>query len=73
MLGFIDGAVNKWFRSGMNYPLHNEAPTILEVLFSGFICESGRDKIFFAPLESVSASGGAYLPRSPVVFMGSLP
>ena len=37
ILGFIDGVVNKWFRCGMDYPLEDEIPVILEVLFNGFV------------------------------------
>lgn len=40
ILGFIDGVVHKWFRRGMDYPLSDEIPVILEVLFSGFAGES---------------------------------
>jgi len=61
MLGFIDGVVNKWFRSGMDYPLHDEAPTILEVLFNGFVHEHNQTKVFFVPPENASEAGGAYL------------
>jgi AcrR family transcriptional regulator len=44
ILGFIDGVVQKWFRQGMNKPLSDEIPVILEVLFNGFVGEkrSGR-------------------------------
>jgi len=62
MLGFIDGVVNKWFRSGMDYPLHDEVPTILEVLFNGFVRERDQAKVFFVPPESASAAGDAFLP-----------
>ena len=41
MLGFIDGIVHKWFRSGMDYPLRDEVPIIIENLFYGFVGESG--------------------------------
>jgi len=52
ILGFIDGVVNKWFRAGMSYPLRDEAPVILEVLFNGFAKEKGRPRVFFhAPEE----------------------
>ena len=40
ILGFIDGVVHKWFRRGMDYPLSDEIPVILEVLFNGFVGET---------------------------------
>jgi len=62
MLGFIDGVVHKWFRSGMDYPLRDELPVILEVLFNGFVNPAGPRKVFFvAPEEQAipkSAKGG---------------
>lgn len=51
MLGFIDGVVNKWFRSGMSYPLRDETPVILEVLINGFAKERGRPRVYFQPPE----------------------
>jgi len=51
MLGFIDGVVHKWFRSGMEYPLRDELPVILEVLFNGFANPEGPRKTFFVPPE----------------------
>lgn len=48
IFGFVDGVVRKWFQSGMEYPLRNEIPTILEVLFNGFVSEQGNSKTFFA-------------------------
>lgn len=51
ILGFVDGVVNKWFRSGMSYPLRDEAPVILEVLFNGFAKEKGRPRVFFQAPE----------------------
>ncbi len=53
VLGFIDGVVRKWFRSGMEYPLQEELPVILEVLFNGFVHASSRSRTFYsAPEES---------------------
>ena len=53
VLGFIDGVVRKWFRSGMEYPLQEELPVILEVLFNGFVHESAQSRTFYrAPEES---------------------
>ena len=49
MFGFVDGVVHKWFRSGMDYPLRDEIPTILEVLFNGFVRDHERAKVFFVP------------------------
>ncbi len=49
IFGFIDGVVRKWFRSDMESPLHEELPTILEVLFNGFVRDSGTRKVFFVP------------------------
>ncbi len=40
ILGFIDGVVHKWFRQGMDYPLSDEIPVIMEVLFNGFVGEN---------------------------------
>ncbi len=51
ILGFIDGVVHKWFRSGMKYPLREDIPVVLEVLFNGFVGEKTTRKKFFAPLE----------------------
>lgn len=51
MLGFIDGVVHRWFRSGMDYPLRDEIPVILEVLFNGFVGERGDGKSFFVAPE----------------------
>jgi TetR/AcrR family transcriptional regulator, fatty acid metabolism regulator protein len=51
MLGFIDGVVHKWFRSNMDYPLSDEIPLILEVLFNGFTDHNAERKIFFCPPE----------------------
>lgn len=51
-LGFIDGVVNKWFRSGMDYPLREEIPVILEILFNGFVGEPNSGKVFFIPPEN---------------------
>ena len=55
MLGFIDGVVQRWFRSGMDYPLRDEIPVILEVLFNGFVGERGDGKTFFVPPEDPSS------------------
>ena len=43
ILGFIDGVVHKWFRSGMAYSLRSEIPVILEVIFNGFVGEKWRE------------------------------
>jgi len=40
ILGFMDGIAQKWFIAGMSYPLKNEIPLVLEVLFNGFVGES---------------------------------
>ncbi len=52
MLGFIDGVVRKWFRSGMDYPLRDEMPVILEVLFNGFVRDGARRQTYFVPPET---------------------
>ena len=49
ILGFIDGVVQKWFRSGMSYPLRDEIPIITEVLFNGFVGESRTGTRFYTP------------------------
>jgi len=51
ILGFIDGVVQKWFRCKMEYPLRDEVPVILEVLFNGFAGEHATHKRFFIPPE----------------------
>ena len=51
ILGFIDGVVHKWFRRGMDYPLSDETPVILEVLFNGFVGEKTTSRLFFEPGE----------------------
>ncbi len=53
IFGFIDGVVRKWFRSDMESPLREEIPTILEVLFNGFVRDSGDRKTFFIPPDDV--------------------
>jgi AcrR family transcriptional regulator len=55
-LGLIDGVVHKWFRQGMNYPLSDEIPVILEVIFNGFVGESQTGEHFF-PAEEDSIRG----------------
>ena len=52
ILGFIDGVVHKWFRSGMKYPLEDEVPIVLEVLFNGFVGEKATSKQFFVPPDA---------------------
>lgn len=56
IFGFIDGVVHKWFRSGMEYPLRDEIPTILEVLFNGFVGSNESGKVFFVPPDDASTS-----------------
>ena len=56
VFGFVDGVVHKWFRSGMEYPLRDEIPTILEVLFNGFVSDQGNRKVFFVPPDDAAAS-----------------
>lgn len=51
ILGFIDGVVHKWFRQGMDYPLSDEIPLILEVLFNGFVGETKSGMRFFTASE----------------------
>ncbi len=51
VLGFIDGVVHKWFRTNMSYPLSDEIPVILEVLFNGFVEDGAYGKKFFVPPE----------------------
>lgn len=48
IMGFIDGVVYKWLQSGMGYPLKQELPAILEVLFNGIAGEDAGRKRFFA-------------------------
>jgi len=51
ILGFIDGVAHKWFRCQMDYPLKEEIPVILEVLFNGFVGEQVTRRHFFTPVE----------------------
>ncbi len=51
ILGFVDGVFHKWLRSGREYPLRDELPVILEVLFNGFVGEKTSGKRFFVPPE----------------------
>lgn len=51
ILGFIDGVAHKWFRCQMDYPLKDEIPVILEVLFNGFVGEQITRRHFFSPAE----------------------
>lgn len=51
ILGFIDGVVHKWFRQGMDYPLRDEIPLILEVLFNGFVGETKTGRHFYPQAE----------------------
>jgi AcrR family transcriptional regulator len=53
VLGFIDGVVHKWFRSGRDYELKEEIPVILEVLFNGFVGETATKERFFIPPEEL--------------------
>ncbi len=55
MLGFIDGVVQRWFRSGMDTPLRDEIPVILEVLFNGFVGDRSDGPTFFEPPEDPSS------------------
>lgn len=51
IMGFIDGVVQKWQRCGMDYPLNDDVPIILEVLFNGFVGEKTTRKKYFIPPE----------------------
>ncbi len=59
MLGFIDGVVRKWFRSGMDYPLRDDIPIVLEVLFNGFVRDGARRQTYFVPPESPAGADNA--------------
>jgi len=37
IFGFIDGVIQKWIRRNCDYPLVDELPIIIEVLFYGFV------------------------------------
>ena len=52
IFGFIDGIVYKWSRNGRSYPLRDEIPVILEVLFNGFV-----EKNLPARASSLSSTG----------------
>jgi len=47
ILGFMDGVAQKWFIAGMNYPLKDEIPLVLEVLFNGFVGENTTRTYFY--------------------------
>lgn len=49
ILGFVDGVVQKWYRHNMSYPLRDELPIILEVIFNGFVGETKTGKHFYIP------------------------
>ncbi len=49
ILGFIDGVAHKWYRYNMSYPLSDELPIILEVIFNGFVTEANEGKKFYKP------------------------
>ncbi len=51
VLGFVDGVARKWFQSGMEYPLSDELPVILEVLFNGFVGDNAARRAYFTPPE----------------------
>lgn len=51
ILGFIDGVAHKWYRQNMSYPLTDELPIILEVIFNGFVIERKSGKQFYTPGE----------------------
>jgi AcrR family transcriptional regulator len=53
VLGFIDGVVQKWFRSNMSYSLRDEVPVVLEVLFNGFVGVETSGKSFYVPPEDI--------------------
>lgn len=58
ILGFIDGVAQKWFRCQMDYPLRDEIPVILEVLFNGFVGEQETRRRFYAlPEENQGTTG----------------
>jgi len=57
VLGFIDGVVHKWFRSGMKYSLEEDIPVVLEVLFNGFVGERTTRKQFFMPPQGSDPEG----------------
>ncbi|HOW80997.1 MAG TPA: TetR/AcrR family transcriptional regulator [Spirochaetota bacterium] len=56
IMGFMDGVAHKWFRRGMNYPLRDEIPIILEVLFNGFVGESKSNRSFISLLKKTMES-----------------
>ena len=56
IMGFIDGVVHKWFRRGMDYPLRDEIPIILEVLFNGFVGETKTNRSFISLLKKTMES-----------------
>jgi len=56
IFGFVDGIFHKWVRSGMDYPLSDEIPAILEILFNGFVRDHENAKVFFVPPDDSSSS-----------------
>jgi hypothetical protein len=56
IMGFIDGVAQKWFRRGMDYPLKDEIPVILEVLFNGFVGETKTNRSFISLLKKTMGS-----------------
>ncbi len=49
IMGFMDGVVQKWIYRGMDYPLTDEIPVILETIFNGFVGETATRTKFFEP------------------------
>lgn len=42
VMGFIHGVIQKWLVQDCSYPLVNELPTVMEVLFYGFVKNSNQ-------------------------------
>jgi len=40
VMGFIHGVIQKWLANACSYPLADELPSVLEVLFHGFVSSS---------------------------------
>lgn len=44
VMGFIHGIIQKWLAHECSYPLADEVPSVLEVLFHGFVCHPNLEK-----------------------------
>ncbi|MBW1980943.1 MAG: TetR/AcrR family transcriptional regulator [Deltaproteobacteria bacterium] len=46
VMGFVDGVIQKWLASDGRYSLVEELPTVVEIMFHGFVQNGGSDHDF---------------------------